>query len=129
MYGFNHWIWLQPLYSSNCLERQTPMAIKMWFSSQDRWSLATGLTALKFRTIYEEYLVFADKWSVMAVVSQDRFTVLYVPLQKISPGRFQQLAIVVVVVNVLHCVRHRNFSTRIFRHLQHYIFATAKARE
>ncbi len=43
--------------------------------SQGRWSLVTGSVTLKCRT-YQEYLVFQDRWSLMAVVSQDRLTVL-----------------------------------------------------
>ncbi len=41
--------------------------------SQDRWSLVTGLTTMKCMTLCQEYLVFQDRWSLMAVVFQDRF--------------------------------------------------------
>ncbi len=41
--------------------------------SQDRWSLVTGLMALKCRTFCQAYVVFQDRWSLITVVSQDRF--------------------------------------------------------
>ncbi len=40
---------------------------------QYRWSLVTGSVALKFGTFCREYVVLQDRWSLMAVVSQDRF--------------------------------------------------------
>ena len=41
--------------------------------SQNRWSLMTGLITLRCRTCCHKYLVFQDRWSLMAVVSQDMF--------------------------------------------------------
>ncbi len=41
--------------------------------SQDRWSLVTGSVALKCGTFCQEYVVLQHRWSLMAVVSQDRF--------------------------------------------------------
>ncbi len=41
--------------------------------SQERWSLVTGSISLKCRTFWQEYLVFQDRSSLMAVVSQYRF--------------------------------------------------------
>ena len=41
--------------------------------SQDRWFLVPSSITLKCRTFCQEYLVFQDRWSLMAVVSQDRF--------------------------------------------------------
>ncbi len=41
--------------------------------SQDRWSLVTGSVAFKCRTFCQDYAVLQDRWSLMAVVSQDRF--------------------------------------------------------
>ncbi len=38
--------------------------------SQERW---TGSISLKCSTFWQEYLVFQDRWSLMAVVSQERF--------------------------------------------------------
>ncbi len=40
--------------------------------SQDRWSLVTGSVTLKCGTFCQEYVVLQDRWSLMAVVSQDR---------------------------------------------------------
>ncbi len=42
--------------------------------SQDRWSLVTGSVALKCGTFCPEYMyvVLADKWSLMAVVSHNQ---------------------------------------------------------
>ena len=41
--------------------------------SEDRWSLVTDSVKLKCRTFCQDYLVFQGRWSLMAVVSQDRF--------------------------------------------------------
>ena len=41
--------------------------------SQDKWSLATGSVILKCRTFCQECVAFEDRWSLMGVVSQDRF--------------------------------------------------------
>ncbi len=48
-----------------------PIGHKKW--SQDRWSLVTGSITLKCGTFCQEYLLFQDRWSFKAVVSQDRF--------------------------------------------------------
>ncbi len=40
--------------------------------SQDRLFLVTGSVILKCRNFSQEYLVFQDRWFLMAVVSQDR---------------------------------------------------------
>ncbi len=41
--------------------------------SQDRWPLLTGSITLKCSAFCQEYLAFQDRWSLMAVVAQDRF--------------------------------------------------------
>ena len=41
--------------------------------SQVRWSLVTDSVTLKCRSFYLECVVFQDRWSVMTVVSQDKF--------------------------------------------------------
>ena len=41
--------------------------------SQDRWSLVTGSYTLECRAFCPKLVVFQDRWSLMAVVSQDRF--------------------------------------------------------
>ncbi len=41
--------------------------------SQDRWSLVTGSVALKCGTFCQEYVVLQGRWSLIAVVFQDRF--------------------------------------------------------
>ncbi len=41
--------------------------------SQDRWSLVTGSYTLECRTFCQKLVVLQNKWSLMAVVSQDRF--------------------------------------------------------
>ncbi len=59
-------------HSRTCLERL--LAIKLW--RQDRWSSAcmvTGSNSLTCRTYCQKYAVLHDRWSLMAVVSQDRF--------------------------------------------------------
>ncbi len=40
--------------------------------SQDRWSVVTGSVMLKCRSFCREYIVFQDRWCLMAVVSEDR---------------------------------------------------------
>ncbi len=40
---------------------------------QDRWSLVTGSVTLKCRSFCKKCVVFQDRWSFMAVESQDRF--------------------------------------------------------
>ncbi len=48
--------------------------------SEDRWPLMIGSITLKYRTFrHEEYLVSQDRWSFMAVVSQDRFHCIVTP--------------------------------------------------
>ncbi len=42
-------------------------------ASQDRWSLVTGSITLKCGILGQGYVVLRDRWSLMAVVSQDRF--------------------------------------------------------
>ncbi len=39
----------------------------------DRWSLVTGSVMLKCKSFCQKCVVFQDRWSLMAVVSQDRF--------------------------------------------------------
>ncbi len=51
--------------------------------SPDTWSLVTGSITLKYGIFCQEYLVFQDRWSFMAVVSKDR---LYCSL-KIKGGK------------------------------------------
>ncbi len=41
--------------------------------SQGRWSLVAGSVILKCETFCQEYVVLQDRWSFMAVVSQDIF--------------------------------------------------------
>ena len=41
--------------------------------SQDRWSLVTGQFTLKSRVFCPKLLVLQERWSLLAVVSQDRF--------------------------------------------------------
>ncbi len=41
--------------------------------SQDRWSLVTGRFTLKSRVFCPKLVVLQDRWSLLAVVSQDRF--------------------------------------------------------
>ncbi len=41
--------------------------------SQDKWFLVTGSFTLKCRTFCQELVVLQDRWSLMAVVSQNRF--------------------------------------------------------
>ncbi len=41
--------------------------------SQDRWSLVTGSFTLKYVTFCKTQVALQDRWSLMAVVSQDRF--------------------------------------------------------
>ncbi len=41
---------------------------------QDMWSLVSG-SLLKYRTFCQKLRVLQDRWSLMAVVSQDRLTV------------------------------------------------------
>ncbi len=43
--------------------------------SHDRWSLVTGSFTLKCSSFCQKLVVLQDRWSLMAVVSQDRFTV------------------------------------------------------
>ncbi len=38
--------------------------------SQNKWSLVTGTITLSYRSFYQEYMVFEDRWSVMAVVNE-----------------------------------------------------------
>ncbi len=40
---------------------------------EDRWSLVTGSVMLKCRSFCPKCVVFQDRWSLMAVVSHDRF--------------------------------------------------------
>ncbi len=42
---------------------------------QDRWSLVTGSFTLMCRTVCQNLMVLQGRWSVMAVASQDSFTV------------------------------------------------------
>ena len=56
--------------------KTAPLAIKVSLGSQHRWTLVTGSITLKFRTFWtfcQKYLVFQDRWSLMAVLFQDRF--------------------------------------------------------
>ncbi len=67
----------EPGYSRAC--PTTALAIKI-VVSQDRWCLVTGSITLKHvkcTTFCLECLVFQGRWSVMAVVSQNRFLQLY----------------------------------------------------
>ncbi len=57
-------------YNRNCLKR-LPIGYKN--VSQDRQSLVTRSITVIYRTFCWEYLVFRDRWSLMAVVSQDSF--------------------------------------------------------
>ncbi len=41
--------------------------------SQDRWSLVIGSVILACGSFWQEYVVLHNRWSLMAVVSQDRF--------------------------------------------------------
>ncbi len=41
--------------------------------SEDRWSLVAGSITLQYRTFSPKYLVFQDRWSFIAVVSQEMF--------------------------------------------------------
>ena len=47
--------------------------------SQDRWSLVTGSVTMKCGSFYQEYLIFQDRRSVTAEVSQNRFHRMYIP--------------------------------------------------
>ena len=60
-------------YSGTCLERPPHCTGHKIVVSQDRWSLVTGSITLKCRNFCQGYLVFEDRLSLMAVVSQDRF--------------------------------------------------------
>ena len=54
----------------NLSQKAAPLAIKMLSS------MTVDLrqqVPLKYKTCCQEYVVFQDRWSVMAVVSQDRF--------------------------------------------------------
>ena len=44
--------------------------------SQDRWSLATDSFKLKYWTFCQNLMVLKDRWSLIAAVSQDSFTVI-----------------------------------------------------
>ncbi len=57
---------------------------------QDRCFLVTGSITLKYRTFYQEYLVFQDRWSVMAVVSQDSFHCIH-NLFKSNMGHYKHI--------------------------------------
>ena len=53
--------------------------------SQNRWSLVTGSFTLKCVTFCQKLVVLQDRWSLMAVVSQDRFhCTLYMELRRFS---------------------------------------------
>ncbi len=69
---------LQILYSAGrtCLER--PPDCHNNVVCQDGWSLVTGSIILKCSTFYQKYLVFQDRWSLMAVVFQHRFHCIYI---------------------------------------------------
>ena len=58
-----HWITctIEPLL------KDRPMVQKTY--SRSKWSLVTGWITLKCKTFCLEYLVFQDRWSLMAVVS------------------------------------------------------------
>ncbi len=62
-------------YSGTCLERVPHWAQKM--VSQDRWPLMTDSFTLKCRTFCQKLVVLQDRWSLIAVVSQDRFHCMF----------------------------------------------------
>ena len=59
------------MYSRTCVERLALMTVNT--VCQGRWSLVTGSLALWWGTFHQEYVVIQDRWSLMTVVSQDRF--------------------------------------------------------
>ncbi len=54
--------WLVEQVQLNLSWKTTPLAIKIWL--HDKWSLVTGLLALKCGTVCQKYLVLQDKWSL-----------------------------------------------------------------
>ena len=87
-------------YSRTCLERlpHWPQTIV----SQDRWSLVTHAFTLKSRTFCQKLVVLRDRWSLMAVVSQDRFhCILSIPLYTHGTRNYY-----LILVHVLHITVH-----------------------
>ncbi len=52
--------------------KTTPLPTKN-VVSQGRWCVVTSSVTLKYRTFCQEYLVFQDRWSLIAVICQGRF--------------------------------------------------------
>ncbi len=51
--------------------------------SQDRWSLVTDSAVLKCWSFCQKCVVSQDRWSLMAVVSQDRFHSIFFLVQHV----------------------------------------------
>ena len=71
LFTMKHFIYLEPVLTNHPIGHKNMI-------SQDRWSLVTGWFTLKCKTFCPKLVVLQDRWSLMAVVSQDRFHCIHI---------------------------------------------------